>query len=223
MNSLSSSDHQADEQRNRAQQRFMKLLESLAVKGISQQAAAIRMQVPPQYISDVKSGRRAVTELFARRFGQEFGIDYNWLLGAETGIDVPMDSISAANPDTGKVRLPVLPHPVRGEPHTCATWDGTSVELAGTVAMKVLIADKPYVLRFGAIDRLGIILKNDLVLISQANNPKAKIHVLSQGTKMFLARRNPRRQWEPVFKSRMISDQPISLAGHCLGIVWRSL
>jgi plasmid maintenance system antidote protein VapI len=204
-------------------QRFTKLLESLAKEGISQRAAALRVNVPAQYVSDVKNGRRALTELFARRLAEEFGVDYQWLLGVRGSIGVSQSSISASSSDARKVWLPVFSHPVSGEPQALAIWDGVSVELAGAAAVKVLMADRPYVLRFGADDRHGLLKKNDLVLVSQAVNPAAELQVLKEGTKMFLARRDADERWETVSTTGTIRGHRVFVAGHCLGIVWRAL
>jgi hypothetical protein len=72
-------------------------------------------------------------------------------------------------------------------------------------------------------DRDGLLRKDDLVLVSQQNNEAAELHVLKQGNRMFLARRRGPNQWEPASKTGAINQQPIHVAGHCVGIIWRAL
>jgi transcriptional regulator with XRE-family HTH domain len=218
-NSLSGSDAGATEL---AARRFAKLLESLEKKGISQSDAALRIKLPPQYISDVKQGRRPMTELFARRLAEEFRVDHHWLLGRSGSIELPASGVKALGPAARRLWLPTFSHPVSGEPQLASNWDGTSVELAGVAAAKVLLADRPYVLRFGVDDRRAVLKKQDLVLISQAVDPAAEIQVLKQGTRMFLARRE-QGTWEPVSTTGTMRGQNATVAGHCLGIIWRML
>ncbi len=63
------------------QERFLNILEILDQQGIAQSEVARRTEVPPQYLNDVKAGRRALSERFARRIQDEFEFDYQWLLG----------------------------------------------------------------------------------------------------------------------------------------------
>ncbi len=218
--SLPDEDSQAVELRT---ERFAKLLDQLEKKGVSQGEAARRVKVPAQYISDVKAGRRVLSELFARRLEEEFGVDYRWLLADHGSLEVPELSISGHDPEARRVWMPVFPHPVSGDPHAIASWDGTSVDLAGAAAAKVLTASHPYVLRFGAEDRRGLLRKGDLVLVSQALDPAAEIQVVKQGAKMFLARRSTDERWETVSTTGTMRGQEVQVAGHCLGIIWRAL
>ncbi len=66
-----------------AARRLRELLQSLSDQGISQAQVARRAIVPAQHLSGVKNSRRPLTELFARRLGEEFGVDYYWLLGLQ--------------------------------------------------------------------------------------------------------------------------------------------
>jgi hypothetical protein len=97
------------------------------------------------------------------------------------------------------------------------------VELAGHAASKALMATRPYILRFNAVDRHSLLKLNDLILISQAVNPVAELQVLRQRSKMFLARQLPGERWEPVSTTGRLTSAEIFLAGHCLAIVWRTL
>ena len=61
-------------------ERFSQVLDALEKQGLSQREIAMRACVPPQYFSDVKLGRRSLSELFARRLGEEFDVDHIWLM-----------------------------------------------------------------------------------------------------------------------------------------------
>ena len=63
--------------------RLGELLILLGHKGLSQTQIAKRVGTPTQYVSDVKHGRRPLSELFARRLGEEFKVNFLWLLGVE--------------------------------------------------------------------------------------------------------------------------------------------
>jgi transcriptional regulator with XRE-family HTH domain len=204
-------------------QRFAKLLSEMAENGVSQGEFARRVQVPPQYLSDVKSGRRPISELFARRVAAEFGVAYDWLLGESGALPPSESSLSASVSDSNKVWLPIVPYPVAGDPRQSSDWDGSWLEVAGIAAEQVGLAFDPYVLRFSAKDCLGVLKKNDLVLISQAIRTNAKLHVLKQGNRMFLARRRAGGQWEHVSRTEAIRKQEVEVAGHCVGILWRML
>jgi len=205
-----------------AQRRFLELLQRLASEGITQQEVARRCGVPPQYVSDVKGGRRSLTELFARRIDEEFGVDYEWLRGdtepSQSGRSVRMGGRARSN----LIRLPVFPNPIEGEPYSHPSWDGSEIDLCGAAVTRLITADLPYVLRFGAHDRVGRLRKDDLVLISQASSQDAEIHVLQSNKTLFLARRNRASGWEPLVRGkRMLA--PLIVRGHCVGIVWGSL
>ena len=55
-----------------ATQRFNDLLGPLLEQGHTQAQIATKAGIPPQYFSDIKRGERPVTELIARRLGEEF-------------------------------------------------------------------------------------------------------------------------------------------------------
>jgi transcriptional regulator with XRE-family HTH domain len=177
--------------------RLESLLQMLGKQqGLTQGEIARRISVPPQHLSDVKFGRRSLSELFARRFQDEFGVDHQWLLGARGSMEVPRLDRSSTPPNTGRVWLPVFANPISGDPFTAPAWDGTTVELAGVAAARILHADRPYVLRFGAEDRLNRVRYGDLLLVTQAIDENAEVQVLKAGREMFLARRNNAGQWE---------------------------
>jgi transcriptional regulator with XRE-family HTH domain len=63
--------------------RLVELLKLLGEKGLNQSQIAKRVGTPTQYLSDVKHERRPMSELFARRLGEEFKVNFLWLLGVE--------------------------------------------------------------------------------------------------------------------------------------------
>jgi transcriptional regulator with XRE-family HTH domain len=212
---------QPDEMSLVRQQRLEQLLQLLAQKGHSQNQVAQRAGVPASYLSDVKKGNRAMTELFARRMAEEFHVDYRWLLG-DTGT---MDSLelgrTVVDEESTSVWLPLFLHPVRGQPRSLPDWDGACVEVCGAAAARARTATEPYVLHFLADDHAGRLRKHDLVLISQAVNDLAEIQVIRLRRGMFLARKTPAGQWERLAESGPIGDK-VEVMGHGLGIVWGS-
>ena len=207
---------------NLSQQRFTEFLEQMAEAGISQNEVARRLGVPPQYISDVKMGRRTVTELFARRIEEEFDVKYSWLQGDDMESDSGHRVRGTAAVKVNRIRLPVFPHPIEGEPRSQRTWDGSEIEICGAAVARIVTAELPYVLRFGTTDRRGRLRKDDLVLISQEVSRQAEVQVVKAGSKIFLARRNGPTGWEPVAQNKECSGKPV-LVGHCVGILWGSL
>jgi transcriptional regulator with XRE-family HTH domain len=206
--------------------RLEKLLAALEAQGNSQGEVAKRLSVPAPYLSDVKNGRRPVTELLAGRFHKEYGVEPHWLLGSAGSMDVPPLDGPPASGDSRKVWLPVLGQPISGDPTRARKWDGSCIELAGVAAVRVLFADRPYVLRLGVDDRAGRLRRGDLVLISQAADDEAEIQVLKtsgKSGKMFLARRDAEGGWQRLSR---IDDQIVGeplVVGHCLGVVWSKL
>ena len=199
-------------------QRLAALLQKLTEQGYTQQAVASQTGVPAQYLSDLKAGRRSLSELYARRLAEEFDVDHRWLLGETT------DHEHAVVPGRGRaaersVWLPVFSDPIEGEPRSQPNWDGSSVEISGAAAAKVLLATQPYVLRFGASDHEGRLRKNDLVLISQAVVESANIHVLRAHRGRFLARRAENGIWIRLATKDALPATAVPV-GHCVGIVW---
>jgi hypothetical protein len=96
------------------------------------------------------------------------------------------------------------------------------VELAGVAAGKIGLAKGPYVLQFGHNDRRGRLKRGDLILISQAPNANAEIHVVRYRKQQFLARANRGGSWTRVANDKTLpGDCPAT--GHCVGIVWSAL
>ena len=182
---------------------------------------AAKSGLPAQYLSDVKRGRRPMTELIARRLGGRFGVDFQWFLGGSSSMEVPQ-SQSAGLPATSALWLPLFPFPIDCAPRAHPQWDGAGVEVAGAAAAKLVLARHPYVLRFGRTDIQGRLMKGDLILISQQPDEDAQIHVVRHRKKSYLARAAKGGTWIRVADgTELPSSCPAT--GHCVGVVWSSL
>ena len=137
-----------------------------------------------------------------------------------------MDSLElgqeVVDEESTSVWLPVFSHPVRGHPRSLPDWDGACVEVCGVAAARARTATEPYVLHFLADDHAGRLRKHDLVLISQAVNDLAEIHIIRLRRGMYLARKNSAGYWERLAELGPISEK-VEVMGHGLGIVWGPL
>jgi len=61
-------------------ERFLKLLADLKAEGISQQGVALAIGMAPSYITDIKVGRRPMSELVARRLGEAYDVPWEDLI-----------------------------------------------------------------------------------------------------------------------------------------------
>ena len=191
-------------------------LQQLGQQGETQQRVAKRMGVPAQYLSDVKAGRRTLTELFARRFAEEFGVDYLWLLGMS---DSPQPvKASSTSVHCAVQAIPVFRDLITGDPYQHAAWDGSLIQICGLAAIKAQAAVLPYILRLESQDYLGRLQMGDLLLVAQDSNEDATIHILKQRGKLLLGRRSD-GQWVRVVTGSPVSGA-IESSGHIVGIVW---
>lgn len=201
-------------------ERLVQLLDLLVQRGFSQQQVAERAKVPVQYLSDIKNGRRPLGELVARRIGEEFDVNFQWLLGNSNARENPRPLTSKVT--GGTAWLPLHQHPVEGDPWSHPAWGGTDVQIAGRAVAKLALANKPYVLQFGHDDQEGRLQRGDLVLISQTVSETAAISVVKVRKKLFLARRLKQGTWK-----RLATEDELpahsQVVGHCLGVVWSSL
>ena len=208
----------ADTRRRLAQRRLAELLESFRKQEISQLQIAARANLPPQYLSDIKTGRRPMTELVARRLSDAFDVNMQWLMGTSGSKD-KLRIAEQALAGNDRVWLPLFPYPIDGEPRTHPHWDGTSVEVAGPAIAKLLTATKPYVLRYGNDDIDGRIQKGDLLLISQSTVQNAELHVVKNRNKLFLARTTAEGIWKRAANGHELPNTcPIN--GHVVAVVW---
>lgn len=197
------------------------LLKLLGEKGYSQQQIATQANLPAQYLSDLKQGRRPLTELTARRLGDTFGYNHEWLLGHSNLMERSSHSSEGAFTSEGTIWLPCFPWPISGDPRNHPHWNGTSIELAGAAAAKASSAQLPYVIELGVDDKLGRLRKGDLILSSQQVDPAAKIQIVKTGKSLVLARVDPKGGWARI-SGQAISPEAKAF-GHCLGIVWAGM
>jgi transcriptional regulator with XRE-family HTH domain len=203
-----------------ATMRFKNFVEFLGEQGFTQTQIATKAGFPPQYLSDIKRDRRPVTELVARRLGEAFDVNFEWLLGISDSRET--SGVGTAGTESG-VFLPLLPHPIEGEPRTHPKWDGACFEVTGFALAKLSVAKLPYILRFGHDDTQGRLRCKDLILISQVSLPEAEIHVVRTGKKSRLARKGPQGGFICIADGSEIPSEDALVTGHCVGIVWASL
>jgi transcriptional regulator with XRE-family HTH domain len=197
--------------------RLKSVLEELAQQDISQAQVAAAVGISRQFLNDVLSARRPLSELLARRIEERFGFDFLWLLGRQSLAPKAVALGSRAS----VVWLPVLPHPVEGDPRVHPRWDGTYIQVP-PIALPILVrALSPYVLRFQENDVEHRLHKNDLALVSQTPDETAPIVVALTGKKCFLARRKAQK-WIRLANGAVLGSD-VTVVGHCLGILWSAL
>jgi hypothetical protein len=86
---------------------------------------ADRMGVQPQYLSDVKQGRRPLAKLFARGFDEEFAVNHEWLPGAVKEMAQAKTSARDVTARSG-LPLPLFSEPIVGEPTADPNWNGST-------------------------------------------------------------------------------------------------
>ena len=71
--------------------RLAQLLEQLAARGVKQREVAFELNLPTQYLSDLKHGRRPVSEPFARRFAEAYRVSQGRIpiIGSGGSIAIP--------------------------------------------------------------------------------------------------------------------------------------
>jgi transcriptional regulator with XRE-family HTH domain len=200
--------------------RLVELLQWLGEKkGMSQAQVARQANVPSQYLSDVRNERRPLTELFARRLADEFGCNFQWLLGLEDSPERTVQSVPPAQRE--KIWLPLIDEAIAGEPREHPRWNGAHVEVSGIAATKAARAVQPYVLLIDHDERESGLRKGDLLLVSQATAENAELSIVRCGQQTLLARKKGAK-W-----LRVATGEPLrgdyGLVGHCLGVVWSAL
>jgi transcriptional regulator with XRE-family HTH domain len=194
------------------------MLEQLAEQGITQQQVARRLNVPASYLSDVKLGRKTLSDTFARFFCAEFGVGLDWLLDGVGPQAKPQLASQPVAGTSGQVMLPILSELIQGDPQDFPAWDGSRVEVAGAAAARAKRAHQPYVVRSPINDRLGRIQQNDLLLIDQNASELASVVVLLDRQQLTLVRPTE-GGYQAVESGRAIRTKA-SPVGVCVGIVW---
>lgn len=194
-------------------------LQQLKEQGMPQQQVARQLSVPASYLSDVKHGRKTLTDQFARSFCNEFGVGLDWLLDG-TGLQIKPQLASTAS-SASPVLVPIFSQPLEGDPQGVEAWDGSRVELAGAAATRALRARHPYILRSPIDDKLGRVRQDDLILVDQNTTELASLVIVRDRDKSILARQTE-KGYRSLESGRAIRGKP-SLIGLCVAIVWASL
>jgi hypothetical protein len=195
--------------------RFNDFLDELAKQGTTQQEIARKLCVSAAYLSDCKKGRRAITELFARRLEHAYGRHHRWFLEGERTVFGGIHTPEHAD----RITLPVFPEPIEGAPFAVSSWDGTRFEVCGVAATRAQDSHWPYVLRLGSDDRRGRLKSGDLILVSQKIDSRAEVQIIKYNRKIFLARPNASKGWESVAQKRIVRGDA-EVVGHCVAVVW---
>jgi transcriptional regulator with XRE-family HTH domain len=201
--------------------RLARVLERLAAGGITQRQVAFDLNVPAQYLSDLKHARRHVTEQFARRVAEVYRIGASWLLQGQGPMDLPDLASDSESNGAGICLLPVLSRPSQGDPRQSSAWDGSVVALAGAAAAAAGRAKSPFVLRVSEEDRLGRLRTNDLVLCSQEPRDDAEFAIVLTAGGGGLARHTKKSQFETIDGRKVLPDA--KSVGHCIAIVWATV
>jgi transcriptional regulator with XRE-family HTH domain len=202
--------------------RFREFLRWVKGQGMSQTEVADRLGLPRQYLTNVKNGNRVLTELFARRVADEFGVDHFWLLNGTGTMQRPaVVPQSKAPSGVDSIVLPLLTELVSGEPRRSPAWDGAVVSVTGPAVYAVGDSVHSYVYRVSDDDSSGRLKRGDLVLICQGDpkDPPSKLVLLEVGDRPTLAWSTNDGRWKSTRTGRVVSAESKTF-GHCLGIVW---
>jgi transcriptional regulator with XRE-family HTH domain len=207
---------------NQAQirKRLLLALDKLRERGITQQEIATCVGIASQYLSDVKTGRKPVTKLFALRLGACYEFDRDWLM---RGGDTPPQFQEPDGPADlyVSVGVGVFHNAICGDPESHPDRMD-SIDLSGPAAEQAASAKDPYVLRFAGNDPNGALMPGDLLLISQQAKRTAAVHVIQSPHGLVLARKTKSGTWGSLADSRTLGRN-VKAIGHCVGIVWRAL
>jgi len=202
--------------------RFREFLNWAKQHGKSQTEVGVRLGLPRQYVTNVKTGSRVLTELFARRVAGEFDVDYLWLLD---GVGVMQRHSMASQPKASSVAdtilLPLLSELVSGEPRRSPSLDGALVAIIGPALYAAGDSVHPYVFRVTDDDSTGRFKQGDLILICQGDrkDPPSQLVLLELGKRRTLAWRTGDGRWKSAFTGRAVSTKAKTV-GHCLGVLW---
>lgn len=203
--------------------RLAQLLDKISAQGFSQRQVAMELNVPPQYLSDLRHARRHMTEAFARRFAEAYNVSINWLLTGQ-GSEESLQVVQAGAGGTGGTYcLPVLNAPCIGDPRHSRAWDGSTIVVAGAAAAAVERARLPYVLRMGGHDTTGRFQQHDLVLCSQDIRSDSSFALVRlSGEEICVARQDDQGQFKIPGKRESLL-RSMEILGHCVGIIWAPL
>lgn len=166
-------------------ERVKTLTKLILEEGISQVELAKRVGVKPQYLSDVKNGRKPLTDNFAYQLGRKMGKKWQVLLGVSP---VPQHLVGNEGFLT-IIKLPVLSVPISGDPKKSKSWDSSFIEISGNVIPLIEQAENPYILRIPHTCTDDRLWPDDMVLIDQSPSNAAKYIIVENKGTLTLAKR----------------------------------
>jgi transcriptional regulator with XRE-family HTH domain len=199
------------------QQRLAYTLSRLIERGQTQRQIASALNVPPQYLSDVKNGHRTITEPFLRRIAEVYRVSFDWLMDGEGPESVPQFDAAHGTATSGVI-LPVLTVPAEGDPGISSDWDGSQIIVAGAPAVIASRAKWPYVLRYEGEDGTRRLANGDLLLITEAGEAPSELMIVKAGRTLRLARHD-QGQWYSLDANPRVLKR-LKLVGAVRGIVW---
>ena len=203
--------------------RLAQVLDKIAAQGFTQRQVALELNVPPQYLSDLRCARRHVTEPFARRFAELYKLSGTWLLSGHGTAESPQVVHATLGVTGGTYCLPVLSAPCDGDPRHSPAWDGSTLVVTGAAAAAAERAKFPYVLRVGSHDTTGRFEQHDLVLCSQDTRTDACLALVRRSDgKIVIARQDVSGRIDNLKKGKALVES-IKAVGHCVGIIWSPL
>ena len=201
-------------------ERLTTILNHLKGGGLSQSQVANELNVPSNYLSDLKRKQRVITEPFARMLSSQFGVSFVWFWTGRGKAQLPRIRTEGTRPEHSAM-LPILSQLHSGPPREEETWDGSLLPLAGRSAEEASNATLPYILRVSAADATAGLPENALILISQGISKSSGMAVVRSHGSLMLAREDGNR-WVAVRTGRRIPEKA-ELIGRALGIVWAPL
>ncbi|MCH8829378.1 MAG: hypothetical protein IID45_07350 [Planctomycetes bacterium] len=201
-------------------QRLTDILTHLKDEGLKQGLVASELNVPSNYLSDLRYARRVITEPFARTLCSQFGVNFTWFWTGQGKAQTPKIRAEGTRSENSAM-LPILSQLHVGSPREGDTWDGSLLPLAGRSAEEASKATLPYILRVSAADAGPGLPEHSLILISQGTSKSSGMAVVRSRGSLTLAREEGDR-WVAVRKGRRISEKA-ELVGYALGIVWSPL
>jgi len=218
-------------------ERFADALARLRQQAISQRDIAATLGTRPQFISDIKAGRCALSPAFAFRMEHAYGLSHDWLLTGEgePWVDVePAGTSEQGAPGLEDEFLPLLEEVVPGDPRQSSRWNGAQYPVLAHHARPAVDGGHRYVLRVSADDACEGLQPEDFVLIENntAMGPELGRYAvcpIRRGERNTLgaAAWDERTQfWLPTDRcgSETRRDaQTAEVLGVCVAIIWRRL
>lgn len=159
------------EERLAHSKRFRRALKAL---GLTQAAMAREMGVDRCYVHDLVSGRKRVSNAFARYLELKFGLGTTWLVAGEGEMWVrPRPSPTEASA-AEVIDLPLLNEVVMGDPRSHARWNGAKQPTLGALLKPATPNSAFYVLNVPDAKLFSDVCKGDLLLVENLDAPLAR-------------------------------------------------